>query len=138
MTLWILSKNKMTDGDDTDHSALLAAAERLDPVCDELGVRKLSDFLDWTDFNANMSEDEEFPSPEELKELASWFTPNEALTVLNALRGKLSTAGYPLESLFEEGERGYSKYLLDELDDCIAKVEEIEAEGDLFHFCVVM
>jgi hypothetical protein len=32
-TLWVLSKNKMTEGDDNDHSAVFNAAERLDKLC---------------------------------------------------------------------------------------------------------
>jgi hypothetical protein len=141
-TLWVVSKSKIADGDDWDHSALFNAVDKLDRICEQLGLANFSSFLDWTDFEANMSEDEdeddEFPSEELLIERASWFDPSDALPILLALRDRLTSNESERKSLFDEDRLYLSDELLEELGDCIAKVEKIEAERDLFHFSVVM
>ncbi len=139
-TIWVLSKNKTTEGDDWDHSALFYAVEKLDLICDRLELSRLSTFLDWTDFDLNMSEDEneEFPNEEVLTERASWFNPSEALPMLRALRGYLASNESEISSILDSGRQHLAEELLEELDDCISKVEKIETEGDLFHFCIVM
>lgn len=137
-TIWVLSKGKTTETDDWDHSALFYAVEKLDLVCDQLGLTKISEFLDWTDFEANMFEDDDFPDEEVLRDKASWFNPSAALPMLRSLREYVVNNGAEGESLLEQGKEYLAEDLLEDLDDCIAKVEKIETEGDLFHFCVVM
>ncbi len=137
-TLWVLSKSKVKDGDDWDHSALFNAMEKLDPVCEHLGLVKLSSFLDWTDFDANMSEDDEFPSEETMRSKETWFAPSEALPILRALHQLFISSESERKSLFSEGYQYLADDLIEELDDCISKIEKIDTKGDLFHFCVVM
>ncbi|MFM7600323.1 MAG: hypothetical protein ACKO7R_03850 [Pseudanabaena sp.] len=137
-TIWVLSNGNMTEGDDWDHSALFYAIEKLDPLCEQLGLIKISEFLDWTDFEANMSEDDDFPDEELLRDKASWFNPSAALPMLRSLRAYVASNESERESLLEKGKEHLAEELLEDLDDCIAKVEKIETEGDLFHFCVVM
>lgn len=137
-TIWVLSKGKTIETDDWDHSALFYAVEKLDLVCDQLGLTKISEFLDWTDFEANMFEDDDFPDEEVLRDKASWFNPSAALPMLRSLREYVVNNGAEGESLLEQGKEYLAEDLLEDLDDCIAKVEKIETEGDLFHFCVVM
>ncbi|MBD2317495.1 hypothetical protein [Phormidium tenue] len=137
-TIWVLSKGKTTETDDWDHSALFYAVEKLDLVCDQIGLTKISEFLDWTDFEANMFEEDDFPDEEVLRDKASWFNPSAALPMLRAVREYVASNESERESLLEQGKEYLSEDLLEDLDDCIAKVEKIETEGDLFHFCVVM
>jgi hypothetical protein len=137
-TIWVLSKGKTTETDDWDHSALFYAVEKLDLVCDQLGLTKISEFLDWTDFETNMFEDDDFPDEEVLRDKASWFNPSTALPMLRAVREYVASNESERESLLEQGKEYLAEDLLEDLDDCIAKVEKIETEGDLFHFCVVM
>jgi hypothetical protein len=137
-TIWVLSKGKTTETDDWDHSALFYAVEKLDLVCDQIGLTKISEFLDWTDFEANMFEEDDFPDEEVLRDKASWFNPSAALPMLRAVREYVASNESERESLLEQGKEYLSEDLLEDLDDCIAKVEQIAAEGDLFHFCVVM
>jgi len=136
-TIWVLS-NKTAEGDDWDHSALFHAVEELDPICERLGLVKISTFLDWKDFEANMSEDDEFPDEEALRDKASWFNPLEALPMLRALREYLTSNKSERESLLGQAKEYLLEELLEDLDDCISKVEKIATDGDLFHFCVVM
>lgn len=137
-TIWVLSKSKMTEGDEWDHSALFYAIEMLDDVCEKLGLVKLSSFLDWTDFNINMSEDDDFPDEDTLRDTTSWFSPSEALPMLRVLRDYLKNKISDHKILLEQSKEHLSEELLEDLEDCIAKVEQISAEDDLFHFCVVM
>jgi hypothetical protein len=73
-----------------------------------------------------------------LRDKASWFNPSAALPMLRSLREYVVNNGAEGESLLEQGKEYLAEDLLEDLDDCIAKVEKIETEGDLFHFCVVM
>lgn len=137
-TIWVLSKGKTTESDDWDHSALFYAVEKLDFVCEQLGLAKISEFLDWTDFEANMFEQDDLPNEEVLRDKASWFNPSAALPMLRSLREHVASNESEVESLLEQGKEYLSEDLLEDLDDCIAKVEQIAARNDLFHFCVVM
>jgi hypothetical protein len=58
--------------------------------------------------------------------------------MLRALHEHLKINESDCKSLFDQDQYYRSDDLLEELDDCISKIEKIEAEGDLFHFCVVM
>jgi hypothetical protein len=137
-TIWVLSKSKMTEGDKWDHSALFYAVETLDDICEKLCLVKFSSFLDLTDFNINMSEDEEFPDEDTLRDTTSWFSPSEALPMLRVLRDHVKNKISDHKILLEQSKEHLSEELLEDLEDCIAKVEQIAAEDDLFHFCVVM
>jgi hypothetical protein len=85
-----------------------------------------------------MIEEDDFPNEEVLRDKASWFNPSAALPMLRAVREYVASNESERESLLEQGKEYLSEDLLEDLDDCIAKVEQIAAEGDLFHFCVVM
>lgn len=137
-TLWVIGKATMADGDDYDHSALFNAAERLDALCQQLGVEKLSTFIDWTDYSANISEEFDFPGADGFGTEVSWFPPDDALPTLRALRSSLAEDEAAREALFEPSLRHLSDEILEELDDCIMKLEGIRAAGDVFHLSAVM
>jgi hypothetical protein len=81
---------------------------------------------------------EEFPSEDELRGEAAWFSPDAALPSLRALRTHLATDSDARAALFDADLQHFSDYLLDELDDCISKIERVQSEADVFHLCVVM
>ena len=114
------------------------ALEKLDPICEHLGLVKLSSFLDWTDFDANMSEDNEFPSEETIGSKECWFSPSEAIPTLRTLHQLFLSSESERKRLFSEDYQYLADDLIEELEDCISKIEKIDAAGDLFHFCVVM
>ena len=120
-TLWVLGRKTAKKGDDYDHSAMFDAADDLDALCDELGVAKLSSFFDWTDFNANMGDEDEDAKPD-------WHDAGKALPVLRALRERLAA----------DAGGGNDAQLLEELDDCIGKVSGLAGRKEKFHLCVVM
>jgi hypothetical protein len=132
-TLWVRRKSRAgTDdsGDDYDHTLFCKASEELDKLAQSLGVRPLSDFIDTTDMQYNFSE-EDLPESWIAKN-EKWFAPADALPSLTRIVERL-----------KEGEiKGIKEKLrpelIEELEDCLAKVSEAGKEADQFHFCLVM
>jgi len=132
-TIWVRRKSQAgTDdsGDDYDHSLFCEASEELGELAKSLGVRMLSDFIDTTDMQYNMSEDE---LPESwIVENEKWFAPADALPSLKKIIDRLKSGK---ADGIEEDLRAE---LIEELEDCLTKISEAEQEGDQFHFCLVM
>jgi hypothetical protein len=132
-TIWVRRKSRVgTDDswDDYDHSLFYKKAEALDSLSVSLNVRKLTEFFDTTDIEYNMSEDE---LPESwIAENEKWFVPAEALPALRKII-ELLRAG-EVKGIKEN----IRAELLEELEDCEAKVSAADSEGDQFHFCIVM
>ena len=132
-TIWVRRKSQVgTDdsGDDFDHSLFCKASQALDGLAESLGVRKLSDFFDTTDLQFNMS-DEDLPETW-IVENEKWFAPSDALPALARIveRLKSGEAKGVKEKIRAE--------LIEELEDCLAKVKAAEQGNDQFHFCIVM
>jgi hypothetical protein len=132
-TIWVRRKSKAgTDdsGDDFDHSLFCEHAEVLDELAASLAVAKLSDYFDTTDLQFNLSEED---LPESwIVENEQWFEPNNALIALNKIIENLKAA----EVKWIKGDA--KAELLEELEDCAAKVAAAKQEQDQFHFCIVM
>ncbi len=132
-TIWVRRKSRVgTDdsGDDYDHSLFCKKAEALDSLSVSLNVRKLTDFFDTTDIEYNISEDE---LPESwIAENEKWFVPADALPALRKII-ELLRAG-EVKGIKEN----IRADILEELEDCEAKVSAANSEGDQFHFCIVM
>jgi hypothetical protein len=132
-TLWVRRKSKAgTDdsGDDFDHSLFCKHAEALDKLAASLSVTKLSDFFDTTDLLFNMS-DEDLPESW-IIENEQWYPTNDALIALNKIIENLKANEVKWIKGIAKAE------LLEELEDCEAKLASAERENDLFHFCIVM
>lgn len=132
-TIWFRRKSKAgTDdsGDDFDHSLFCHHADDLDTLAKSLSVTQLSEFFDTTDLLYNLSEEE---LPESwITENEQWFPAAEALTSLNKIIEYLHASDV-------NWLKGNAKAeLLEELEDCTAKVATAVQEDDPFHFCIVM
>jgi hypothetical protein len=136
-TLWVLGQASVDSGDSWDHSALFDAAEPLDRLCAGLGVPPLSAFFDWTDFNANLS-DEAFFDGATIEQTATWFEANAALPTLRSLRNHIAGTPEAIAGLDPLGYENLPQLLIEELEDCITKLEALAARGEPFHLCVVM
>jgi hypothetical protein len=132
-TIWVRRKSRVgTDdsGDDFDHSLFCRLSEELDALAGEIGVRKLSDFFDFTDYQFNLS-DEDLPESW-IQENEKWFHPADALPSLGKLLDRLRASaaqGIPDDMRSD---------LIEELEDCLAKVQAADRDKDEFHFCIVM
>lgn len=132
-TIWVSRKSQAgteNSGDDVDHSVFCKSSEELDKLAQVLGVRKLSDFFDTTDLQYNMS-DEDLPESW-IAENEKWFPPSDALPSLMKIVERLKTG--EVKGIKEK----WRPELLEEIEDCLAKVSEAERENDQFHFCIVM
>ncbi len=143
MTFWVHTleeRNYLADS--ADHSMMLDHADALDVLCDRAGVRKLSEFIDFTDQLYLDEEDDAIEleagpvlDPETglvygIDDMA-WFDAAEGLASLRAVRERLA-----LGLVAEVGAEALP-HLLRELDDCIAIVEGPAARGGKFHLALV-
>jgi hypothetical protein len=155
MTLWIhtLQDRDMSHESD-DHSLMHDLADEVDVICERLGVAKLSGFFDSTDLQYNQGDGE--PEGEDLDDEPEdeaepvidpetgyaygidemqWFDAVAGLATLEALRDEIEAASASGEPEFGEEEQDL---LLDEIDDCIARLREPAANGGRFHLALVM
>lgn len=132
-TLWVRRKSMAASedvADDYDHSLFYRHADALDKLADSLGVPRLSDFFDTSDLEYNLSE-EDLPASW-IAEHEQWYPPAEALSALRRIIECLKAGEV---KGIKEKVRGD---LLEELRDCLVKLERAEGEGDSFHFCIVI
>ncbi len=141
MTLWIHTlegRNYLKDSN--DHSLMNQNLDSLDALCTKLNVRKLSDYLDFTDqqFNYNdFDDDDNEPELDPETELAygiddmTWFDASDGLISLQAVRNRIA----------EDGLHGFDAdelpALLEELDDCISILDGSVSKGGKFHLSLV-
>jgi len=131
-TIWVRRKSSAVSGkpsEDSDHTFFCKSSDELDALAASLGVRKLSDFFDTTDLQYNMSDQ----LPETwIADNEKWFQPSDVLPAMRKI----------IERLKEGEVDGISEKLrpelVEELEDCLAKVAAAEHEKDQFHFCIVM
>jgi hypothetical protein len=141
MTLWVhtLEGRQFTSHED-DHTILNLHAEVLDGVCGEMGVTPISSFLDYTDLNANMSDESDGEDVALDPETGwsygitdmTWFSARAGLSTFASLRQRIIEK--PPEAL---PELDVSK-LLAEIDSCIHKLEGPAERDGQFHLAVVM
>ncbi|MDH3255447.1 MAG: hypothetical protein OEM62_10675 [Acidobacteriota bacterium] len=140
--IWV---NRLKDGkvtsDDVDRRALYTFADKLDRLCHELGVTRLSEYHDTTDLEANLApetdesdEDDDFPDTYELMaEKGKWFPPEQGIEVVDRLLEHLKRKPVRFGLLGD-----HSEEVMRELEECRAVLERIKADGAKFHFCIVM
>ena len=153
MTLWIHTlEDRNYSKDSDDHSLMNRHADALDAVCEAAGVRKLNEFMDFTDCEFNMGDFDDEEDDDEAEsgggeggEAAAdsetglgygiddmaWFDAAEGLVSMKALRGHVAIAG--IKGL----DAGENAELLEELDDCIAVLNGPASRGGKFHLAVI-
>jgi len=154
MTLWIHTlEDRNYSKDSDDHSLMNRHRDALDALCEDAGVRKLSDFVDYTDQEYNFSDfdddddpaeddpedDDAYADPEFDPETdlpygiddMTWYSAAEGLASLRAVRDTLEGEG--LEGADAEEVDG----LKEEIDDCISVLEGPAARGGKFHLALI-
>lgn len=99
MVLWIKLESDSDDVAPDDLGYLLDELEDIDAHCEELGVLPLSEFVDYSDVEYNMSEDDLDESW--LTDNAKWVNPTELLITIRALETALTESGDNNEVLEE-------------------------------------
>ena len=115
-TIWVLKQGQ--EEDDYDHSFLLIHMEYLDQLCKKKNVEKLSDFYDYSEYN------DEF-GLESIEK--NYLDINLAKTTLQAL----------IEQVSKEEIKNKIE-LLEELDDCLKKLNLAQQEKCKVRFVYVM
>jgi len=137
----VLWANYLDDGnvvsDESDKRALYKFADKLDRICDGLGLGRLSGLQDSTDLEVNLSETalpEGMQSTNELMaKKGNWKPAGEARALLESL----------LEAV-RNGEHRFGMFsdavdeVVRELEECIAHAREAEEKGAKFNLSVVM
>jgi hypothetical protein len=143
MTYWLhtLNGREMTK-DNEDHSLMHRFSDELDAACDHLKIPKISSFTDFTDLEFNMADDDMDDDsdadvdPETgyaygIDEM-QWFDIASGKHCLEALRSYVET-GWKFEL-----DATTKAELLEELDDCLAKLRAAPLGTDKFHLAVIM
>jgi hypothetical protein len=134
-SVWVLRRDAVDQDDDFDHSRIFDASDELDRVAADLGVRKVSEFFDWTEFDTSMSSEEPLEDYEYIAS-ARWFDPAEAIPAIEALlthlRENPEAAAY-----FSQSADAVSA-LVPELEDILTKLRSAASAGAPFNLCVVM
>jgi hypothetical protein len=141
MTLWIHTlEDREYSKDSDDHSMMHTHADALDALCDAANVRKLSDFFDFTGLEAGFVDDDDDGDGPDIDEETGyawgiddmqWFASDEGLVTLHRLRDDIAAG------VMEDLDDDDTDALLEELDDCIAILEDTAARGGKFHLSVV-
>jgi hypothetical protein len=114
-------------------------SDALDAVCEAVGVRKLSDFFDFTDLEYGFADDASDEDPDIDPETGyaygiddmQWFPANDGLITLRKLRDAVESGS--VGDIAEDDK----DTLLEELDDCIAILVDTAARTGRFHLSVV-
>jgi hypothetical protein len=134
-TIWINIRNgSEIDCNEDDHSAMLALTATLDDLAATLGVKPLSSFYDYTDFEFNMNEDEDDMDEDGWNNAqADWFAAEEAHVSVTAILASLQADidAIKLGSWDKED-------LIWELEDTLAELNKAIETEQPFHFCIVM
>ena len=116
-TVWVLSQD--IDEDDWDHSLILVHEKSLDMLADQLSVKRLSDFYDYSILAEDFDEEVEpnYVSADELESVL-----NSLITAIrDGIAGKLN----------EDTE------IIEELEDCSGKVSNAKRNGSKVRFAIV-
>jgi hypothetical protein len=149
-TLWVEVRDTPTDpGPGDDNSIMLRLRGRLDRLCEQLRVAKLSDFYDSSKMAAESQEwlrqaaedgvtwAAELPAldPEQLE--PRWFDPGPALAAVRALVAHLEQHPDDLRFRPDASRVHWPEMLLEELRGCESALTEAVARGQPFRFVLV-
>ncbi len=143
MTYWLQTLNgRDMSRDEEDHSIMHRPSDDLDAACDELKIPRLSSFADFTDLKLNMSnedmddEDEDGVDPETgcgygIDDM-QWFNLSSGLSCLQNLRNYIASGWNPKLEVETRAA------LVEEMNDCIVKLQAAPAGTEKFHLAVIM
>lgn len=137
--IWVnyLKAGKVTS-DESDKWAIYRFSDKLDLICLRIGIRKLSDFHDTIDAEANLSDEVDIgenvaDTYDLMARKGRWFQPEDGLEVVNRLLTELQ------EKPVRFGLLG-DKYpmVAAELEECRKSIQIAKDDGALFHMSVVL
>ena len=134
-SVWVVRRDAVDQDDNVDHSCMFDVSEQLDQIAAAIGVRKVSEFVDWTDFDAAMSTDEPLEDYEYVAS-ARWFDAQEAIPAIEALLAHLQESP-EAAAYFTQADQTVSA-LVSELQDVLDKLRRAASDNAPFNLSVVM
>ena len=134
-SVWVVRRDAVDQDDNVDHAWIFDVSEQLDEVAAAIGVRKVSEFFDWTDFDAALSTDEPLEDYEYIAS-ARWFDPQEAIPAIEALLAHLRDNPQAAEYFTQAGDTVSA--LVPELQDVLDKLRCAASDNATFNLSVVM
>jgi hypothetical protein len=134
-SVWVVRRDAVDQDDNFDHSCIFDASEQLDQIAAAIGVRKVSEFFDWTDFDAALSTDEPLEDYEYVAS-AHWFDAQEAIPAIEALLTHLRE--HPEASAYFSQSDDTVSALVPELQDVLEKLQRAASDNAPFNLSVVM
>ena len=134
-SVWVVRRDAVDQDDNVDHAWIFDVSEQLDEVAAAIGVRKVSEFFDWTDFDAALSTDEPLEDYEYIAS-ARWFDPQEAIPAIEALLAHLRDNPQAAEYFTRAGDTVSA--LVPELQDVLEKLRRAASDNATFNLSVVM
>ncbi|WP_374489783.1 hypothetical protein [Zoogloea sp.] len=144
MTLWIHTlENGHYSQESEDHSLMHRYSEALDALCEELKIKYLSDFFDFTDLEYNYGDEDSVQEctndvePDPITGLGygiadmQWFEPADGLKTINQLHHAVSAMALPELPPIQRSQ------LLSELEDCLQILQTAQANNGYFHLAVL-
>lgn len=117
-TIWVLKEGQ--NEDEWDHSFLLSQEKHLDKLASILEVKNLSDFYDYSNLSA---QDGKNPEP-------NYIDSGEAINSFSGLINAIKE-GHP------QFKSKYTHELLDELEDCLAKITAADKKKSPIRLVVI-
>jgi hypothetical protein len=135
--IWVnyLNDGKVTN-DESDKWAIYKFTDKIDKICLRIGERKLSDFHDTTDAEANLQEVDDGGVVDTYTLMAQkgkWFHPDEGLQVVEKLLNELRERPVRFGLVGDKHSQ-----VIEELEECVQSIKRAKQEGALFHFGVVL
>ena len=118
-TIWVLEEGQ--DSDECERSVILNFEQQLNKLCKSLALRPFSDFLDYSILSEEYADE---------PEAANYVDPAEAKATFESLRANIAKGGGKLNPEDRAA-------LLEELDDCLSKIERAIAKGTNIRFAIV-
>ncbi len=130
----LIDGKKDQAGDHFDKVKILKHSKKLDSICRKIDIRGISDFFDFTELQAEMTDDYQgFKDGYSLAEAkATWFTPIEGTESIEKLINELKRNPVKIGLLSNSYDQ-----VLNELENIVKQLETLD-ENEKFNLGIVM
>jgi hypothetical protein len=137
-TIWVDVQGRAKDDLPQDNSVMLRFKDELDRLSDKLGVRKLSDFYDYSVLAAQFAEETTgVEADDKARPREMWFDPTQALAAVKAIHNHLLQNPEDFGFKAEPYRRNWPVNLMKELQNCQTVLEKTVSQGQQFRFLIV-
>lgn len=139
-TIWVDVEGRSKDDLPPDNSITLRLIKQLDELSDRLKIAKLSEYFDYSVFEAEFAEDRvelERSSDDENQPSAMWFDPGRLREAVRAIHDQLSADFTALRWAPDRSRDHWPAALLRELERCGVVLEKAQASRQKCRLLIV-